>query len=232
MGLDSVELVMDVEDRFNITLPDVALGRVRTVADLAAIVISRLPRSSEVCPTASEFYRLRKVLVEHGALDRRAIRPGTRLRDLFPRGLRRPWRSLRRVERRLPSLEVPARLDTLLLWGTGTTMLIGVGAVALFWAKMGAYGGAAGLVLLLGLVVALVLLPARFASCLPAGVQTIGDLARLLAPEENCQGTLGDRLIAQQRVLDEVRAITAAQLGLPLEHVRPESEFVRDLDLS
>ncbi len=47
MGLDGVELVMAVEDRFGVKLPDSECSHVRTVADLAALVIAKLPRAAE-----------------------------------------------------------------------------------------------------------------------------------------------------------------------------------------
>ena len=45
MGLDLVELVMEVEEHFDVPLPDSELTQVRTVADLANLVASKLPSS-------------------------------------------------------------------------------------------------------------------------------------------------------------------------------------------
>jgi len=56
MGLDVVELMMEVEDRFKVTLRDSECSRVRTVGDLAALVVASLPRTpSSACPTARRF---------------------------------------------------------------------------------------------------------------------------------------------------------------------------------
>ncbi len=45
MGLDSVEFVMEVEQRFRLSLPDSDCENVRTVADMAELVIARVPGS-------------------------------------------------------------------------------------------------------------------------------------------------------------------------------------------
>ena len=74
MGLDGVELVMEVEDHFKVILPDAECAQVRTVADLGALVISRLPRSGRTCPTARRFFDLRAHAMEATGLSARAIR--------------------------------------------------------------------------------------------------------------------------------------------------------------
>ena len=59
MGLDGVEIVMDVEDHFGITIKDEEAERVRTVNDLVALVGSRIRNAhSAVCPTVSSFLRI------------------------------------------------------------------------------------------------------------------------------------------------------------------------------
>ncbi len=50
MGLDAVEIVMDVEDHFGIVIDDDEAGRMRTVGDLVALIRSRvdLPDDSAI----------------------------------------------------------------------------------------------------------------------------------------------------------------------------------------
>ena len=104
MGLDVVELVMDLEKRFNIALEDCSLVRVRTVADLAALVISRMSRVPDVCPTATTFYRLRALLVSTFGVERRSFRPGARLADVLPEDARSAWSSIQRFAPGVPPL--------------------------------------------------------------------------------------------------------------------------------
>lgn len=63
MGLDAVEIVMEVEESFGITIPEDRAGNVRTVGDLYAIVLDLtkdINRDNSVCVTASTFRSLRR----------------------------------------------------------------------------------------------------------------------------------------------------------------------------
>ncbi len=229
MGLDAVELVMEVEDRFNVKLADSECARVRTVADLAALVISRLPRPSGICPTARTFFELRCQMVNGAGVERRLVRPKARLQTLFPSGLQRPWRMLRKANPRLPRLVAPSAVDTAIMWATAIGVLVSVAVVGVTWAR---FGAAAGVVVFLLVAVAMVTLlrtSKEIGWHLPPGVETVGDVVRLIAPIGVAYGSPGERLLAQQHVLAEVRRITSQQLGLPLEKVQPDSDFVKDL---
>jgi acyl carrier protein len=106
MGLDAVELVMETEERFGVHLPDEECAHIRTVADLAALVISKLTVESAACPTSRTFYRVRRAFVD-GGISRKNVRPGTRLSDLDPKKRRRTLRKLRRLEGGLRPRPIP-----------------------------------------------------------------------------------------------------------------------------
>lgn len=233
MGLDAVELVMDVEDRFNVKLPDADFERVRTVADLAALVLARLPRAQVgPCRTARAFFDLRRLMVAHAGLERSRVRPRAHLGDLFPTLTRRRWNLLRRQDRRLPPLITTARADTAMLWAAAISAFCWLMATAVLWGLRGALLAIplAMLVLAAGVAIFRVVY-GQLATHFPAGLATVGDVARCIAPIGASSGSPGERLLAQQRVLDEVRRLTAEQLGLPLERVQPNSDFVKDLEI-
>lgn len=229
MGLDAVELVMEVEDRFNVKLADSECSRVRTVADLAALVISRLPRPSGICPTARTFFELRSQMVNGAGVERRLVRPKARLETLFPSGLRRPWRMLRMANPRLPRLVASSAVDTAIMWATAIGVFVSVAVVGVTWARFGAVAGVVAFLLVAVAMVTFLRTSKEVGWRLPPGVETVGDVVRLIAPIAVAHGSPGERLLAQQRVLAEVRRITSLQLGLPLEKVQPESDFVKDL---
>ncbi|WP_430908157.1 phosphopantetheine-binding protein [Maribacter sp. 2-571] len=63
MGLDSVELVMSIEDKFGIRIEDSEAENIYTVQDFADIVFSRIIKNpTDKCLTQIVFYRIRKVL--------------------------------------------------------------------------------------------------------------------------------------------------------------------------
>lgn len=235
MGLDGVELVMEVEERFGVTLLDSETSQVRTVADLAALVVSRLPRASGGCPTAHAFYLIRRVLVEHARVDRGSVRPDARWDVLFSTDLPHVWNGLRGIEYRFPELVHPDGRAHAIRVGLLAGVLGGMALAAATWQQ---YGPMAGLLALaLGLTATIMArgIADGFRSQLPRGLVTVGDLARRIAGASVSEATgplgPGQRLIVQQRVLDEVRVITSEQLGVPLERVKPESEFVKDLGM-
>jgi hypothetical protein len=85
MGLDIVELMMDIEERFGIRLSDDRAERMRTVSDLYVYLLARTHRIAPVpCPTSRAFYHLRRTLIGELGVDRARVRPSARLRDLLP----------------------------------------------------------------------------------------------------------------------------------------------------
>src|SRR5262249_10836385 len=105
MGLEMVELVMETEERFGVQLPDEDCSRVRSVADLANLVVSRLDGTGSSCRTSQTFYRVRRALVAAG-LARTDIRPHTRWASL---DRVRQRRAMRRLRSELPRLRTRTR---------------------------------------------------------------------------------------------------------------------------
>lgn len=64
MGLDLVEIMMDIEERFGVRLPDDGVGRCRTVADLAGLTTTMLERQKAAHPPTSPVQPLPEVLSE------------------------------------------------------------------------------------------------------------------------------------------------------------------------
>jgi acyl carrier protein len=92
MGLDTVELVMEVEDEFGLSIPDADAEQIQTVGQLYAYVCHRLrPRAETVCPSARAFYRFRRALLARQPLPRRCVRPSSRISRLLPQECRDRW---------------------------------------------------------------------------------------------------------------------------------------------
>ncbi len=110
MGLDAVEIVMDVEDHFGIIIQDTEAEHVRTVADLVTLIHGRISVAHEAyCPTLPAFLSLRTNVRDVTGDNTFRIRPPQRIVDRLtvsqrrqlwnrlsgllgspPRGLRRP----------------------------------------------------------------------------------------------------------------------------------------------
>jgi len=79
MGLDTVELVLAVEETFTIEIPDAVAARLITVGDLHACVVERvtLRRDLAVDPYAI-FVRLRDLICAQLGVKPEAVVPGAR----------------------------------------------------------------------------------------------------------------------------------------------------------
>lgn len=226
MGLDAIEIVMEAEERFNVSLQDSDWTHVRTVADLAALVLAKMTVSGDVCPSQRAFHELRRALGRVG-VGRERIRPRSAIDELLPGLSGKTWKRLCAADRRLTAFAMCDREDSsavlllvaIMTGGLLLTPLIG-GCLAVLTAAV-----AAGI----GAILHHSVTNLRRIRLQPA-YSTVGDIARALAPAAPAAST-GERLAREGEVLDEVRRITAGCLGLPLERVLPRSDFVRDLGM-
>ena len=112
MGLDTVELIMEVEESFGIGIPDAEAERIRTVGELYHYVLAKLRdpiRGTPGCLSAAAFYRLRRQLMSGFRIERRRIRPGSAMDDIIPKSERKAmWQRLgENLGWRLPELVRP-----------------------------------------------------------------------------------------------------------------------------
>ena len=92
MGLDTVELVMAIEDEFSIQILDTDAEAMMTVGQVYEYILAKrgIKRQS-LCLSAVTFYRLRRVLLKLSNRERHTIRPGTRLEAFAIGHKRREW---------------------------------------------------------------------------------------------------------------------------------------------
>lgn len=103
MGLDSVELVLAIEEEFGVEIPDYDAERITTVGDmynwLRATLRSTPPAN---CMTQRMFYKVRKALINNYGVPKQSITLDTKLKDLVPeQDLKEAW----------PYLDLFAELD-------------------------------------------------------------------------------------------------------------------------
>jgi len=90
MGLKGVEIVMKVEESFDIAIEDSEAEKTVTPGELIELVLSKVGRTGDAaCLTQRAFHRLRASLMRQLSLKRNQIRPETLLASLFPRSTRK-----------------------------------------------------------------------------------------------------------------------------------------------
>src|SRR5437016_6165170 len=123
MGLDLVELVMAVEETFDIELPDSEAEKLVAPALVIEAILCKVQTTEHsVCLSRKAFYALRRSFVNDFGCKRAQVKPDAPLESLVPRGNRRAmWLRMReRVHaKRWPTLQRPpwARVILLVTFG-------------------------------------------------------------------------------------------------------------------
>jgi hypothetical protein len=127
--MDLIEMVMEIEDQFGLSIPDEDAQYLVTVGQTYLYVVRALRERGDpepgVCPSARLFHQLRRQIVREYAVPRRAVRPAARVGDLVPRrddqlrwndsiavtcGLKaKPFRALHPMSPRFPPHEMSVR---------------------------------------------------------------------------------------------------------------------------
>lgn len=230
MGLDGVELIMAIEDGFQIHIKDEEASQVSTVGDLYDLVTSKLTggSTSKRCFTSAAFYRTRRGIVDVLGIQRREIRPSTELELIFPEVTRREtWQSVQeRIQLKLPPLGYPG--------STAVTFTV-AGLVAGIFTAVSVHAGFAGLALgaLAGLIVGGAAL--RFAPgcavAFPRGQATVGDLARDVLAANYAQFSAEIGGWNEREVWETLCRIIAEQTGVERDLITREAAIVDDLGI-
>jgi acyl carrier protein len=239
MGLDLVELVIEIESAFGIEIPDEDASNIQTVGQLYDYILAKLPSpesprcSSPRCLSAVAFYSLRRALTDQLGVARRNVRPSTPIGSLIPVSHRRSeWQRLGGcLGWRLPKLVRPA-------WMEGASygmLLVWLAAIVTAWGQVTGFSlGALPLVFAglccgsLLLVWAAFHLTTPFATRFtPDGLTVRATVRAALASnywKVSAQGPGWDR----QEVWECLRAIIVEQLGVAPEEVVESASFVND----
>ena len=224
MGLEGVEIVMAVEERFGVAIEDADVERIRTPGHLIDLVASKLKLADvATCRTRRAFHRIRRTFMTRFGCDRRSIRPGVRLDALIPQSSRiKVWRGLQQ--------EFGATTWPELFYPPGILLgMLGCGAATYFLAnRMGMVdliNWLAGAVTMIFLFKGL----RPFRTGFPGRVKTVGDLCNFLAGQAP---TLFDANLGWSRteVAQGVKEVVIDILGC--KNYREDTDFVKDLGMS
>jgi acyl carrier protein len=237
MGLDGVELVMEMEEAFGIVIDDLDAEQIGTVGQAYGYILRKLElRPAIPCPSASIFYRLRLALMARSGADRRSIRPASRIGDFLPdRGRREAWLGLRDdVGMTMPRLEFGPGL-TLATWLLGMTpvsvLVAAWGTLGEFSASLAAPVLVASLSLgLTSLIVARLVLD-RFAVEIPRGCETIRGTVETILGRRRLDQEGEVRTWDRDEVWFTLRELISEQLGVARDEVTEEKHFVDDFGM-
>ncbi len=222
MGLDAVEIVLQVEEAFSISITDAEASQVRTVGDMHDLVMKKIPQvDREQCLTAKAFYCLRRGLMQMTGRMRGDVRPDTSVDDILPPGRRRrSWPRLAEMTGlKMPALHRPPWIVAAVAVAVTATF----GAVCFArapWAMV------PGLPLL---VLAAVVVTRPFATVAP-GCATVGDLARAFLAR-NFRAFSESGGASANEIWDSLQRIIAEELGVRQSDVTRQARFREDLNV-
>lgn len=230
MGLDTVELVMEIEESFGIRIENSEAEKIQTVGQAYECVLSKLQKRAERlgegaprCASSAAFYRIRRTMMDTWATARSSIRPATALDSLVPQQDRDfAWARLdASLDLRLPPLRRP---DWLVHSCFGFAVFMAV-LVALQLSLFHVVFAILSIPFTMAfLAITMQTATTGFATELPFA--TVADLVEAVVPR-NFEALNGSR--DPEAVWLALQSIVSEQLGVPLSDVTKEASFVYDL---
>ena len=235
MGLDGVEIVMEVEGVFDIRIEDAEAEKLVTPGDLIELVMRKVGCADAAgCLTQRAFNRLRVALQHQLPLKRKEIAPQARMADLVAKAQRKVFVQCLADELGtppLPPLVRPKWLVNVLIAacvGLGIMVTVGLyrhnlwthrGSLLFVVAAVAAGGGFLTGALTRGMCVEF-----------PPQIQTVGELSRWIVAHKPDLGSAAPGKWTREQVAARIRDITIEQLGCA-DKYREDASFVKDLGM-
>jgi hypothetical protein len=235
VGLDAVEIVMEVEEVFDIRLEDAEVQKISTPRDMIEVVMGKVTQAdAEACLTQRAFNLLRAALLLQLPLKRRDITPQARMADLVPRTHRKILLECLRAELEtlsMPNLVRPKWLvDLLVVCCIALSIAL---AVLIFRHGLWEHRGALFFTAFAAAVMMGFLARAATRACcveFPPQAATVGDLSRWIVAHKTDLAPSTPGKWTRESVAARIRDITVEQLGCA-ETYREGASFVQDLGL-
>lgn len=231
MGLDGVELVMEVEETFGFSIPDEDAEVLDTVGKLYDYILAhRLQGREQGCLSSVAFYKVRRALMSVCGIARRDVQLSLDLSTVIPRRRRRVWSDLQTtLELRLPELKRP-------VWAKAFAVAAACGLTAatavLLAGRWGIGGAIFSVFVIMPIGIAFEWITRPLAVELRPEFSTVGCLAKAILQKN--YGVISDEYnrVNADEVWNTLRTMIADQLGVRPEEVTKEANFVKDLGLS
>jgi hypothetical protein len=232
LGLDAVEIVMTIEEKFRILISDDEAQEATTPGKLVDLVLSKVTTSKQPsCLSSRAFYLLRRRGMDEFKLPRKAFSPNTPLEEIVPKHARKQsWNGLKKAMGASvwPELCRPRPL----LYGLAIVVLVvfGVSGV-LIGHSVGSWNlalvCALSVAVIAGWLAALATRPLKLA--FPPWYQSAGDLAHFLVAQNPGLFQIEKDTWTRERVWTLVRDIIIKQTGVT--DFTKDSHFVKDIHL-
>ena len=234
MGLDIVELVMEVEDTFEIEVDDDDYAEIRTVGDFHQYILRQLQAQHELQlahptrPSVPPFLAIRKSLSSLLPVQRNQLRPRTELDRIIPRDRRRTiwdrFQSLTNIK--LPPLILPKALRSVVATMAATIFAV-LTLGALYF--IGPYGLILAFMTSLGVWYFLYICTRPLAVAFPSNCSTITDVVRFARPPRYPPQRSTPIPTDSDEIWKRLVQIIVDILNVKESEVAPGTRFIEDL---
>lgn len=234
MGLDGIELILAIEARFQIEIPDADVPELTTPRKLIDYLATRLNAGSTAptpCLTRVAFHKIRKEILELTGLPKLSVHPSTPLKTIFQKEQRRTlWPELQKKVnlKRWPRLVRPSWLSRLLFYSTSISFLI-----SLMYFSFRFPGNISLLLTLVTsgvIAIALQFSTRSFATEFCPPNFTVGDLAHMMlaqSPMLDAVDHASEKNWSREEIATITRGVIMEQLGIA--SFSDDDHFVKDL---
>lgn len=232
MGLDSVELVMEVEKAFDIRIPDEQAEKMITVGAMHDWVWNNIEKKQkDKCASQALFYKLRKYCTESFDLPNYSFAPGTLLNDVFPSENRRKQYAsfATAVKLELPRLILPSSWS-FFLNTVGIICILGGLIYSIFFAEFLHYTKWVYLAPVAGIIFTLLISRSLNFKRIIISPFLVKDFTQKTFALNFA--SLKDKGTNRKDVVSVINHIISEKLGVDLEEVTPEKSFTDDLGVS
>ena len=226
MGLDFVEVVMEIENRFGITIKYEETGSVRSVGDLVRLIQSRVDAARILtCPNLANFHVLRRLVRDVTGQSDQRIRPSQRIDDhLSLEQRQRLWKRLPEILGTFPhDLRAPRWVRRFLLFAWFCIFITAIGysfAVDVLFIPIAVLVSAF-------IAILLFLFGSGFRSDAPRGWETFGDVTKRLTGTQMATKNL--HLATEGLILSELQKIFSDVIGVSPKLVVTSALLKEDL---
>ena len=229
MGLDGMELVMEVEETFGFSIRDEDAATFYTVGQLYDYILAhRFEGRQPGCLTSVAFYRLRRALISVLGIAKSDVRLASDMNTIIPARRRPVWSDLQEaIGLRLPELVRP-------VWVKGIATAVGGALVIAIFEFLGVRVGRAGVICAL-LIIPPLIIYLLYLGTKPCAVAfrpefgTVGGLTKCILRKN--YGAISDdcQRANVEEVWNTLRTLVGEQLGVSPNQVTKEARFVEDL---
>ncbi len=218
MGLDSVELLMAMEDEFGVRFDDADAMECITPGHAANYIFWFVRKNkNESCPSQRGFHKIRKLLHENFNIKRNDISPELDLINILGHDIRKNWQKLQDLigVEYFPPLEksISLRISTIL-----------VPSFICFILYFFEYSPLLIMSVFIILNIIFNLATSKLATHIPKEFSTVAKLIPFV-------GCSNDNILNREQILIRVIEITSEQLGIPRDEIKENSHFVKDLGI-